>query len=1172
MAICNYYENLILNMPGNVYWLDANGLTAGCNKNVLKFFGLDSMDEFIGLSFEDQKRMAGWDDKTTNSFKEDTYQVLETGQAKEHVEEPPIKDPDGQLVYFLTTRVPIFNQKKKVITVVGISTDITELKNTQISLMQAKEAAEAANQAKTEFVQNMQHDIRTPCAGLWGVLDIVAKTEPDAERRETLEMAVAASKRLLDLCNEAVEFGDLGGNNKPVVQKSLDVRELARSVIELNKPAAFAKDLVINFHVATSVPPHIASDEFRLSRILINLLGNAVKFSHQGEITLSMMASAIDEDTRKGFLTIELKDQGIGIAADKVPTVFEKFSRGVASNTNKYPGTGLGLYVVKTFVDELNGEIELESRENEGTYFKINVPFKALLEELKKPGVKIDEHFKSSIKLEMTAAKQAPKATIQKKPLANAPFTHRLLIIEDDKTCLFAEKNLLSTFTSDIDAAESVAEALEKLATKKYDLVISDLGLPDGSGNDIVAKVKATPESPNKNTPFVAMTAHQDALKHQRAMEAGFTATNTKPLGADKATELLKSYPAENVSPPQEELVLSTKAHGLPVIDLALGMQRIAVHSEESAIEALDILWGTLQDDILLLRLAEENSDIEAINALLLKMRGALCYTGTPRLQAACEALFGKVGNNSQDVRKMQALFYVLYDEVKLFAEQFKELIKGMNAQKESGHLRMVNEKQKALLTQEEKFTKIANQVAHDIRSPLGTLLMTLKSCTDIPEARRITLREAAMGIGDIANHLLHEYRKKDADEKLAHEERQAVLVSTVLLESLTHKKYQYEGLPIQFDCNFEANTQFAFIKIQTSAFKRMLSNLMDNAVDAFDGQHGTVCLQLEVDNEWVKIRIQDTGKGMPIELINQILQKKAVTEGKQSGHGLGLTQVWETLDQNQGELEIDSKPSVGTTITVTFPRITAPHWIAEEIVLNANDTVVILDDDSSIHGAWDARLETLLNENAALQLKHFQLGNEALVFINSLTETQKERTFLLSDYELLKQEFNGLEVIAKSGLQRCMLVTSYYADPDVQKEAAKMGTKILPKQLASEVVIKMKEADDVEAGKVYAVVVDDNRTFVKALLLNAFEEDQITEAYYDPEHFLENATKYPKDTKIYLDNSYNTSSLTGLVVAKKLHELGYTCLYILSGEVSLKAPSYVTVIGKTDMKRLKNL
>jgi hypothetical protein len=280
---------------------------------------------------------------------------------------------------------------------------------------------------------------------------------------------------------------------------------------------------------------------------------------------------------------------------------------------------------------------------------------------------------------------------------------------------------------------------------------------------------------------------------------------------------------------------------------------------------------------------------------------------------------------------------------------------------------------------------------------------------------------------------------------------------------------------------------------------------------------------------------------------------------------------VWETLDHNQGELQLDSKLGKGTTITITFPRVAAPHWLAEEIVLNPKDTVVILDDDSSIHGAWRARFEKLQNENPELELKHFQLGNEALKFIETLTPAEKEHVFLLSDYELLKQDLNGLEIIAQSRMQRSILVTSHYVDLEVQRDAAKGGVKILPKQLCSEIVIKMNNANFVETEKIYAVIVDDNQTFVRALQVGGFG-DKNTEAYYNPEHFLNNVVKYSKDTRIFLDNNYNCSDLTGLVIAKKLHGLGYTRLYILSGEAYLEAPPYVTVIAKGTVTNFRDL
>ena len=660
-------ENLLTHMPGNVYWMDKSCIQLGCNNNVLSMLGI-SRENYIGKTYEELAQIASWPEGLAERLKQDDIEVMRTGLPKFNVEDPPLPHTNGTFLHLLTSRVPLRDAENNIIGVAGISIDITERKKSEQELLRAKEAAETANKAKTDFVQNMQHDIRTPSAGLWGVLDVLAKAEIDSDKKEALNMAVTASKRLLDLCNDAVEFGDLeGGNTRPQLEEALDIRVLAKSVVELNLPAAFAKDLVVDFKVDSSVPSYIMTDEFRISRILINLLGNAIKFTNEGEISLDLTAK-INKEERRGLLTIKIKDTGIGIAQDRIKSIYAKFTRAVASNTNKYPGTGLGLYVVKTFIDELNGDIEVESHENQGSSFILSIPFKIRWADLDNPGEQIDERFTSSL-----SGKEEEKSPVLKSKSEptkeKTPFTHELLIIEDDKICLFAEKQLLTAFTNKIDSAENVAEALKQLASKRYDLVISDLGLPDGSGNEIVAKIKAMPESPNYKTPFVAMTAHKDALKHQQAMDAGFAATNTKPLGTDKAVELLKTYPAQGAG-------TSPKEEGLAVIDLALGMQRIAAKSEGDAIEALGILFETLQEDIPVLQEAEKNNDIGGAREVLHKIRGGLCYSGTPRLEKAFAVLHDEV-KRTPELRKIDYLFSLAYDEVKLFSEQFKEMVWG---------------------------------------------------------------------------------------------------------------------------------------------------------------------------------------------------------------------------------------------------------------------------------------------------------------------------------------------------------------------------------------------------------------------------------------------------------------------------------------------------------------
>jgi len=522
---------------------------------------------------------------------------------------------------------------------------------------------------------------------------------------------------------------------------------------------------------------------------------------------------------------------------------------------------------------------------------------------------------------------------------------------------------------------------------------------------------------------------------------------------------------------------------------------------------------------------------------------------------------------------------------------------------KQAEQLALENTTHKAQLEEQLKFSQAVDQVAHDIRSPLASLLMILKSCQSIPEPQRVALREAANSINDIANNLLHQYKVREKSELSANEGRKPLLVSATLLEVLTDKKYQYQALPVNFDHAFDQSAYFAFIKINVSDFKRMMSNLINNAVDAFDEKEGKIILKLVAEEACVKVIVQDNGKGMSDEVANKIMNKISVTEGKQGGHGIGMIQIRETLEATQGEMDIHSILGIGTQITLTFPRIEAPNWIAEEIVLNPDDTVIILDDDSSIHGAWDTHFASFLTIQKNLQLKHFEMGQDALDFINKLPTAAREKVFLLSDYELLKQGLNGLDVIGQTGVTRAILVTSHYANSAVSDKAVQMGIKILPKQMASEIAIKINDdlslrgaarrgnPDTILEGQDYPVtslaplhngkfkhvdlvIIEDNRSFAESIitylqeLRSTQDHSYQVDHYTHPHTFLENLSQYPKDTKISVDNDFGVPDLNGLQLAQKLYEQGYTKLYLLSGtEFSIgEVPSYLGFILKTDL------
>lgn len=502
-----------------------------------------------------------------------------------------------------------------------------------------------------------------------------------------------------------------------------------------------------------------------------------------------------------------------------------------------------------------------------------------------------------------------------------------------------------------------------------------------------------------------------------------------------------------------------------------------------------------------------------------------------------------------------------------------------ITAQKKAEGLLLEATRQQAIIDESEKFKKEAHQVAHDIRSPLSTILMTLKVSQDLPEPQRVALRDAATRINDIANHLIGRFQEEQKKMNIEEEQREAILVSSALLEILTEKKYQYQSRSLILNHDFSSTGNFAWIFIKPSALKRKISNVINNAVDAFDGKVGQVLVQLEASPEQVCITIKDNGKGMSPDLAQKIKDKIPVTAGKVGGHGIGMTQVHDTLDANQGRMEIDSVVGLGTQIRLMFPRVPAQDWIADHIDLFEDDTVIVLDDDSSIHSAWDFRFKPLCVTYPQLKVIHHDHGQETLNFFAQLSPENKKKVFLLSDYELLRQGINGLEVIAQVDARRAVLVTSYYGHRAIQQEAQKTGTRILPKQLAADVPIMIAHqssclaadaAPVVRPTGVDAIFVDDDQSLLDGYLYFV-GDDYNAEAYCDPRVFLEKVGAYPKSTKIFLDQHYANYQHKGDYIAEQLQAAGYTRLYLLTGDATLmaKTSDRLTVLLKGDLDAL---
>lgn len=472
----------------------------------------------------------------------------------------------------------------------------------------------------------------------------------------------------------------------------------------------------------------------------------------------------------------------------------------------------------------------------------------------------------------------------------------------------------------------------------------------------------------------------------------------------------------------------------------------------------------------------------------------------------------------------------------------------------------------------QENFKKAVGQMMHDITSPITSINTIIsKLGSNIAENDRITLRHASDRIEGISQRLLNQYKKNTTDES------EDLLVSLALLQIINEKREEYIDSGIIFETDIEEDARFCFIRHNLGMFKRMLSNLINNSVDALKNKaDAKVKLTLAVHARSIIIIVKDNGSGISQYVQDKFKQGITVTEGKKNGHGLGLTQVREAIKFGNGECAIYSSDSV-TKITIYFPLIAMPQWVTTEIKLTRDDTVIILDDDESIHGAWDNKFENVLIKVPTLQIKHFTHCKDVIQYINNLEQKQKQNTYLLADYELLEQGMNGLDVVEQTNMERSILVTSYATNTKIQDRVMQLGIKILPKELVSSAQIQVDKKIKKGSKVVDMVWVEDQKWFVDGLVKKLYSHLNV-DVYYDPISFMEDVIQYPLNTRIILDTYYEDENetpyiQTGYAIAKVLHGMGFTKLILFSGEHKrADAPDYLQVLSKKDSYATENL
>ncbi len=614
------YRNVINNASDIIYTTDSNGCFTFINPVGIKSFGF-SEEEIIGKQFahfvleSHQKQLLEY------------YINLRDQNKKNDYYEFPIRSKDGE-THWIGQNVNRVEKPDGSIYFNAVARDITLRKITERQLEEAKEKAIRAQQAEQQFLANMSHEIRTPLNAIIGMSHLLKDTELDAKQSEYIDILADSASLLKGLVSDILDISKIDAGKAEINEESFDLIQLINKLSKTFANRANEKGLIFETHIDPIQNTFVLSDKQWLNQILINLIGNAVKFTSSGKI--DVVVEKIKEDEKTKTVSFTVKDTGVGIKEEDKETIFYAFKQATTETRRKYGGTGLGLSIASKLVSLLGGTLELDSIEGKGSQFYFTLQFKH---------GRIEE--KNAESIQEIGQKMTNSLSV--------------LVVEDNLMNQKYILTLLDKWGIQHNIANNGLEAVEAFNNGNYDLIFMDLSMPIMDGYEATSKIRSLNK---KQIPIIALTASTFLSKKQLALESGMTDFLAKPFTPEDLARKIKKH-----SLPQykDDSVQNSELHFDTRLDVD-SLNELYNGDHKHALDMFKTYLSLVDDELHMLTQAISKNNKASAKKQAHKIKPIFTMVGLNQITEHCEDLERALDTENNEM--IQKFFLLIKDAV----------------------------------------------------------------------------------------------------------------------------------------------------------------------------------------------------------------------------------------------------------------------------------------------------------------------------------------------------------------------------------------------------------------------------------------------------------------------------------------------------------------------------